>query len=101
VAAEAAIPPPIRATAPDDHSRRSFNMDLHRLRRRRSFKPAADVEGLPLLLPRGRRLDGLATEWTRCARPSSVGPLRPVVQSFFFVPPSKLPAATKPVQNPC
>jgi uncharacterized membrane protein len=64
-----------------------------------TFKPGCDVEVLPLLLPPAViALDGLGQEWLAAHVPSGVGPLDLFVQSFFFVPPSKLPAATKPVQ---
>jgi uncharacterized membrane protein len=64
-----------------------------------TFKPGCDVEVLPLLLPPAAiALDGFGQEWLAAHVPSGVGPLDLFVQSFFFVPPSNLPAATKPVQ---
>jgi uncharacterized membrane protein len=64
-----------------------------------AFKPGCDVEVLPLLLPPAPiALDGLGEEWLAAHVPPGVGPFDLFVQSFFFVPPSKLPAATKPVQ---
>src|SRR5262249_11976473 len=63
-----------------------------------TFKPGCDVGVLPLQFAAPVRLDGLGREWLAAHVPSGVGPLDLFVQSFFFVPPSKLPAATKPVQ---
>ncbi len=64
-----------------------------------TYKPGCDVEVLPLLLaPAPVALDGLGEEWIAAHVPSGFGSLDLFVQSFFFVPPSKLPAATKPVQ---
>src|SRR5262249_22314147 len=62
-----------------------------------TFKPGCDVEVLPLQFSAPVRLDGLGREWLAAHVPSRVGPLDLFVQSFFFLPPSKLPAATKPV----